>query len=93
MAPSDALTDAETQYLAHIWQDCEGRLGPGARLLEVRHEPAEDGVRLVARYRLGEREHESAGWGETMLAAHTALRERILIDRIRFGYANLVEQR
>ena len=37
------------------------------------------------------RERESAGSGPTLLNAHTALRERILLDRIRYGYTDLVE--
>ncbi len=93
MVASDALTDADACYLAQIWEDCEGCLGPGAELLDLRPAPAGEGVRLVARYRLGERERESAASGETMLAAHTVLRARILFDRIRFGYSELVEHR
>ena len=93
MARSDALTDAEAQHLALIWEDCEDRLGPGTELLDVRAEPVADGVRLVARYRLGTGEYESAAVGETTLAAHTELRARIVVDRIRFGYSELVEHR
>lgn len=90
---SDALTDAEVEYLARIREDCEGCLGPGTQLLDVRREPADAGVRLVARYRLGARERESAATGETILAAHAALRARILLDRIRFGYSDFVDHR
>jgi len=93
MPRSDALTDAEAQYLAQIWDDCEGCLGPDTELLDVRRERAVEGVRLIARYRLGTRERESAAVGETMLAAHTDLRGQILLDRIRFGYSDLVEHR
>lgn len=93
VARSDALTDAEAQYLADIWEDCEGCLGPGTELLDVRREPADEGVRLVARYRLGKRDRESSAVGESMLAAHSVLRARILFDRIRFGYSEFVEHR
>ena len=93
MARGDALSDAEAQYLAEIWEDCEGCLGPGIELLDVRREPADEGVRLVARYRLGKRNRESAAIGETMLAAHSELRARILFDRIRFGFSEFVEPR
>ena len=90
---SDTLTDAEANYLAQIWADCEGCLGPDTELLDVRYAPAVEWVRLVARYRLGTRERESWALGESMLAAHTDLRARILLDRIRFGFSDLVEQR
>ena len=93
MTPSDQLTDAEALYLARIREDCELLLGPGVEVLDVRREPADEGVRVVLRYQLGMQQRESAAAGETMLAAHAALRDRIVVDRLRFGYADLVEQR
>jgi hypothetical protein len=92
MARGEALTDADAQYLAQIWEDCEECLGPGTALLDVRRELGDDGVRLVARYRLGKRDRESAATGESLLAAHAVLRARILFDRIRFGFADLVQR-
>ena len=91
MTQSATLTEAETRYLAQVREDCEDCLGPYAEMLDLRLEPASEGVRLVASYRLGAREHESAASGETMLAAHANLRAQILVDRIRFGYSELVE--
>ena len=93
MANGDTLTDADAQYLVQIWEDCEDCLGPGTELLDVRREATSDGVRLVARYRLGLHAHESAADGESMLAAHSVLRARILFDRLRFGFSDLVERR
>src|SRR4029079_2396323 len=61
MTESVALTDAEAEYLARIWEDCEGCLGPGAELLDVRPAPAEEGVRLGARYRRPPRAHDARG--------------------------------
>lgn len=89
----DELTDADAAYLAEISSDCVQALGPGARLIVVRRELVDEGVRLIAWYRLGERDHTSAGTGETMLAAHGQLRARILFDRIRLGFAELVSPR
>lgn len=91
MARAETLTDAEAQHLARIRDDCADCLGPGAQLLDVRREPAQDGVSIVARYRLGQSEHESAGSGETMVVAHSVLRARLLFDRIRFGFSDFVE--
>ncbi|HEX7950139.1 MAG TPA: hypothetical protein VF494_07305 [Candidatus Limnocylindrales bacterium] len=90
MAATSTLTDAEAQYLAEIWEDCEDCLGPNTELLDLQREPADEGVRLVARYRLGERERQSAAVGESMLAAHSVLRARILFDRMRFGFSDVV---
>ena len=91
MTQSATLTEAETRYLAQVREDCEDCLGPYAEMLDLRLEPASEGVRLVASYRLAARDHESAATGETMLAAHANLRAQILVDRIRFGYSELVE--
>jgi len=93
MARTDTLNDADARYLAEIWEDCRDCLGPGGELLDVRREPGDEGVKLVARYRLGKRDRESAASGETTLAAHTVLRARILFDRIRFGFSDLVDHR
>ncbi len=93
MADRDLLNDAEAQDLAVIWEDCEDCLGPGTQPLDVRRETAVEGVRLVARYRLGKRDRESAASGETMLAAHSVLRGRILFDRMCFGFSDIVEHR
>ena len=93
MTRGDALTDADAQYLADIWMDCQSCLSPGTELLEVLREPTDEGVKLVARYRLGMHDRESAANGATMLAAHSALRARIIIDRIRFGFSDLIEGR
>lgn len=93
MTANDTLTDADARYLAQIWEDCVGCLGPGAELLDLRREPADDRVRLVATYRLGSGDRESAGTGESLLEAHAGLRARILFDRIRFGFSDLVDRR
>jgi hypothetical protein len=87
------ISEADDRYLAEITADCASWLGPGAVLHELRSEPTETGVRLVARYRLEGREHESAGAGESILAAHVALRERMLFDRIGIGLETVVDAR
>ena len=93
MTQIDTMNNAEARYLEEIWADCEVALGPGAELRDLRREAADDGVRLVVRYRLGEHDRESAGAGESLLAAHSVLRARIVFDRIRFGFAALVAPR
>jgi hypothetical protein len=92
LGPAGTSTEAEARYLDEVREDCEGCLGPGARLIDLRREDAGPNVRLVARYRLGDREEESAGLGENVVVAHSVLRARILFDRIRFGFGALVER-
>jgi hypothetical protein len=92
MEATTTLTDADAQHLARIRNDCEAMLGPDTQLLDIRREDGDEGVRIVATYRLSEHLHESVGTGETMLAAHVVLRDRILIDRLRFGFTDLVDR-
>ncbi len=91
MLNESVLSDAQAMHLAGIAEDCETWIGPEARLVGIRCETFETGVRLVARYRLGASERESDGVGDSMLTAHEALRARILLDRIRFGFSDYVE--
>jgi hypothetical protein len=41
-------------------------------------------------YRLGTADWASEGHGETLIAAHAALREQLVLDRIRVGVRALV---
>jgi hypothetical protein len=47
-------------------------------------------VRLRLRYRLGEHEHETKVSGASLFDAHRALRDMILVDRVRFGFTDLI---
>jgi hypothetical protein len=66
--------------------------GPGIERLGLEREKRNDGVRLVARYRLEDRVWESAAIGETVVAAHAVLRARLLFDRIRLDFTALAER-
>lgn len=85
------MGEAEDRYLAVISEDCEGVLGPGITMLGLEREDATMGVRLVARFQLGDRVWESEAIGQTVVAAHAALRARLLFDRVRLGFTALVE--
>jgi hypothetical protein len=77
-------SDAEQQYLQRVAEDCERLLGAGIELrgLEL---GANGDVVLRLTYRLGRTEWTSEGRGETVVAAHADLRERLVLDRIRLG--------
>lgn len=92
MDDQTSLSEADLHYLASVRDECTASLGPGTSLLELRAEPEARGVRLVARYRLGARIRESTAVGESLLDAHRVLRARLLFDRIRFGFSDLVER-
>jgi hypothetical protein len=78
------VSDAEQHYFQRVAEDCEQLLGPGVELggLEL---DANGDVVLRLSYRLGRAEWTTEGHGETVVAAHAALREQLVLDRIRLG--------
>jgi hypothetical protein len=78
-------SEADERYPAEIRADCANLMGAGAELLDLHRDPTDTGVKLVARIRIGDAEGQSAGMGESMLAAHSALRTQIVLDRIRLS--------
>ena len=78
------LSVADQEYFDHIAQDCAQRLGPGIELEDLAlHDDGEVVLRL--RYRLGAETWTSEGRGETVVAAHAALRDQLVLDRIGVG--------
>ena len=84
------LTDAEVAYLERIVADCAELLGPGIELGDVELVNNDDVV-LRLSYRLGVADWTSEGHGETVIAAHAALREQLVLDRIRVGFRALIQ--
>jgi hypothetical protein len=86
VAPDESLSDAEARYLAEIWSDCQEILGPALELLDLDRGVAEGATRLTARFRFAGRVRESMAAGETVVAAHAALRERLVYERVRLTF-------
>jgi hypothetical protein len=84
-------SDTELHYFQRVAEDCEQLLGPGIELGEL-HLDANGDVVLRLSYRLGRAEWTSEGHGETVVAAHAALREQLVLDRIRIGVRALVRE-
>jgi hypothetical protein len=86
-------SEADARYLEMILEDCGRVLGAGIDIERVELE-TNDEVVLRLRYRLGTREGSSEGSsegrGESLLAAHTALRQRLVEDRIALGFRAIV---
>lgn len=85
------VSDAEQHYFQRVAEDCQQLLGPG---IELRGLELDAGAHVVLRltYRLGPADWTSEGRGETVVAAHAALREQLVLDRIRIGVRALVRQ-
>jgi hypothetical protein len=76
------MADSETRYLDAVLTDLESLLGPGVVVESLEREDTAAACRLSLRYRLGAAAATSEGAGESVVAAHAALREAIVIDRI-----------
>jgi hypothetical protein len=85
------VSEADSGYLQRVVEDCEQLLGPEIELdaLELDTYPE---VAMRLRYRLGPAKWTSEGRGETVVAAHAALRESLVLDRIRLGVRAMVRQ-
>ena len=85
------VSEADQHYLQRVVEDCEQLLGAGDRVARAGTRP-QGRRRAASRYRLGPAEWTSEGHGETVIAAHAALREQLVLDRIRLGVRALVRQ-
>jgi hypothetical protein len=85
------VSNAEEHYLQRVAEDCEQLLGPGIELrgLDL---VANDDVILRLSYELGPANWTSEGHGDTVIAAHAALREQLVLDRIRLEVRALIRQ-
>jgi hypothetical protein len=76
------MSEAQARYLGRVLEDCAELLGPGVDIEGV--DVLEDGGAVLRlRYHLGAVAWTSEGHGPTLVAAHGALRERLVMDRIR----------
>ncbi len=91
MTELPAVDDAHGQYLAEIARDCERELGPGADLIDLGYRPERGRVQLELTYALAGDEWLTTAEGETLVEAHHALLEAIVVDRLRAGFTALVE--
>jgi hypothetical protein len=87
------LSEADARYLDAIADDVRGILGNEVDLVSLEPDATSEGIVLLARYQLGEFTHASLGAGPSLLAAHAALRQQIVADRIGIGLAALTAGR
>jgi hypothetical protein len=85
------VSEADRRYFQRVVEDCEQLLGPEIELSDLELD-ANAEVVLRLRYRLGTASWTSEGHGDTVVAAHAALRESLVLDRIRLGVRAMVRQ-
>ncbi len=83
---------AERRYFERVAKDCEGLLGPGIELRSLELDQS-TGIVLRLRYALGKADWTTEGRGDTVIEAHAALREKLVLDRIRIGVRALYKER
>jgi hypothetical protein len=83
------VSEADQHYLERVVEDCELLLGPEIELRALELEFRADVV-MRLRYRLGTSDWTSEGHGESVIAAHAALRDALILDRIRLGVRAMV---
>ena len=82
-----SATAAERWYFERVAEDREQLLGPEIELRALELDADRDVV-LRLKYRLGKAE----GRGETVIEAHAALRDGLVLDRIRIGVRALYKE-
>lgn len=89
MTSRETMSEAEARYLDRVVEDCADLLGPGVDVdgLDIAEER---GVVLRLRYHLGAVTWSSEGRGPTVTAAHGALRDQLVLDRIKVSVAAIV---
>jgi hypothetical protein len=85
------VSNADRGYLERVVEDCTELLSSG---IEVRRLEVDANGEVVLRlsYHLGAADQTSEGRGETVVAAHAALRDQLVLDRIRLGVRALYLQ-
>ena len=79
------VSDATERYLERVAEDCELLLGAGIELQDVEIDDEGDVITLRVSYELAAASWTSEGRGGTLVAAHAALRDQLVLDRIRLG--------
>jgi hypothetical protein len=83
---------AERRYFERVAEDCKSLLGPEVELRSLELDEG-SGVVLRLRYKLGKAEWTTEGRGDTVIEAHAALRDKLVLDRIRIGVRALYKER
>jgi hypothetical protein len=84
MEGSSMHTDADVAYLDMVRDDCARILGAGVQVVDLVWDEA-DPVTLTLRYQMGPVHATTVADGESVIAAHAALRQRLVVDRLKLG--------
>jgi hypothetical protein len=88
-----SMSEAEQRYVEAVAEDCRRILGPGMELVDLEIEEASRTTRMTVTYRLDGWEGVSSATSESVVGAHAALREALVIDRLRLGFSAATDPR
>jgi hypothetical protein len=81
------VTEAQARYLEAMAEDCHRILGPGMDLVDLAIDDDASGTTVTVTYRLDGWQGETVVRGETVVEAHAALREALVVDRLKLGFS------
>jgi hypothetical protein len=88
---------ADQRYFERVVEDCERLLGPEIELraldVDTNGDATNGDVVLRLTYRLGTADWTTEGRGETIIEAHAALRDQLVLDRVRVGVRAIYKAR
>ncbi len=87
------MSDAEQRYVEAVSEDCRQILGEGVRLLDLEIDEAPSSTRMVITYLLDGWEGRTEAAGETVIEAHAAVREGLVVDRLKLGFTAVTDLR
>ena len=88
-----SMSEAELRYVEAVGEDCRRILGPGMSLVDLEIEEGPSSTTMTVTYRLDGWEGWSAAAGESVVEAHAALREALVVDRIKLGFSVATDPR
>ena len=88
-----SMSEAEQRYVEAVADDCRRILGPGMELLDLAIDEGPLAASMAVTYRLDGWEGVSSASGESVVAAHAALREALVVDRIKLGFSVATDPR
>jgi hypothetical protein len=83
-------SEAATQYLEKVREDCASVLGSDIQVLSIERVDAAGGVGLRVRFEAHGTVQEMSAIADTVVAAHAALRSELVRARLGVGFASLV---
>jgi hypothetical protein len=88
-----SMSEAEQRYVEAVADDCRRILGPGVELVDLEIKEGAGRTTMTVTYRLDGWEGVSSAGDDSLVGAHAALREALVVDRLKLGFAIATDPR